>query len=80
VALSFDRHYVLTSSWGNIAYVWDLPTGQLIKTFENQERYVEPGSVAFSQCIAATLAGYCDNSVYMWDLAYYNKTISLKGF
>ncbi len=45
--------------------LWDLATGQLLRTFEGHSRYIQ--SVAFSPDGVRILSGSMDDTMKLWD-------------
>jgi len=65
VAVSPDGGSGLTGSAGNIAKLWDLETGELIRTLVGHTNTVT--TVAFSPDGQQALTGSADNTVRLWD-------------
>ena len=67
VAFSPDGKHVLSGSMDNTIKLWDVASGQLLRTFEGHSDGVS--SVAFSPDGRQVLSGSLDNTVKLWDAA-----------
>ena len=67
VAVSRDGRHALSGSRDRTLRLWDLATGQLVRTFEGHEHGVS--SVAISPDGRHGLSGSYDRTVKLWDLA-----------
>jgi WD40 repeat protein/uncharacterized protein YecT (DUF1311 family) len=67
VAFSPDGRYVLSGSLDNTLKLWNVATGEEIRTFKGHSISVE--SVAFSPDGRYALSGSGDNTLKLWDVA-----------
>src|SRR6516165_6822775 len=66
VALSADGCRALSGSWDNTLHLWDLESGQTLRTFEGHTSRVT--AVAFTRDGHRALSGSDDNTLRLWDL------------
>jgi hypothetical protein len=67
VAFAPDGRTALADSWENTLKLWDVETGQALRTLTGHSSYV--GAVAFAPDGRTALSGSRDNTVKLWDLA-----------
>ena len=67
MAISPDGRYVLSGGGDNKVRLWDVTTGQCLRTFEGHTDWVK--SVVFSPDGHFALSGAEDNTLRLWDVA-----------
>jgi WD40 repeat protein len=77
VAFSSDGHLALTGSEDKTARMWDVTTGQQLRSFEGHTDEVT--SVAFSPDGRFVLTGSGDNTARLWDAATGEQIRSFEG-
>ena len=66
VAFSPDGRLAVSASWGNLLTLWDIGTGQGIRTFTGHQERVN--TVAFSPNGAQIISAGRDNTVKLWNV------------
>jgi len=77
VAFSSDGKQVLTGSEDQLAIMWDVASGQRLRTFQGHTRLIT--SVAFSPDGKQVLTGSGDTTAIVWDAASAQKLRDFKG-
>ncbi len=67
VCFSFDGKFALSGSWDKTLKLWDVVTGECLRTFEGHSQSLD--SVCFSADDKFALSGSADKTLKLWDLA-----------
>jgi WD40 repeat protein len=78
VAISSDGKYALSGSEDRTIRLWDIETGNLIRTFEGHRRAVT--SVAISPDNRYALSGSEDGTIRLWDINKGKEIAQFIGF
>jgi len=71
LALSFDNHYLLSSSWDKTIRLWDLRTGLTVKRFVGHTK--EIFTISFSPDNRQVISAGADKQIKLWNTLGENK-------
>ncbi|MFH1675371.1 MAG: caspase family protein [Pseudomonadota bacterium] len=73
VTFSYDEKHVLSDSSGGTLKLWDVATGEVVKSFSGQD---DVWTVALSSDGRLALSGGADKTVKLWDIATGKEVVS----